>query len=83
MRTKIKARHGWAALAVYVTVYELIAPEGELLSEMIDRTLITHPWVTRTAVAVTALHLLNLLDERIDPYAYIAKSARWRVGENI
>ncbi len=83
MRTRIKASHGWAALAIYVTIYELVAPEGELLSEMVDRTLVSHPWITRSVIAVTALHLLNVLDERVDPYAYIAKSARWRVGPNI
>jgi hypothetical protein len=68
---------------VYVAAYDAIAPDGEMLSEFCDRTLESHPWLTRTVVAVTALHLLNLLDERVDPFAYVVKGARWRLGSNI
>lgn len=83
MRRHLSARNGWIGLAAYVTIFDVIAPDNEMLSEFCDRTLISHPWLTRGVVVVTALHLLNVTPERFDVYAYIAKAARWRIGKNI
>lgn len=71
MRTSEKA---WLGLAAGVTAYEILAPEGELLSEQVDRWL-DNPktrFLAIGAVAVTAAHLLNFLPRAIDPYAKLA-----------
>lgn len=62
-----EAALGWAAVVSVIAAYELVAPEGQLLSEGIDRALIRWPIATRITVAVVALHLLNLIPARIDP----------------
>ena len=70
MRRYIKARNGWLAVLAIVAAYEaLAAPTGDqLLSHGVDRALITHPVLTRAAIIVTSLHLLNILDPRVDPF---------------
>ncbi len=72
-RSAIRAGHLWLALAGVVTALEIVAPEGELLSEGVDRGLERHPLLVRAAIIVTAAHLLNLLPERFDPYARLPK----------
>lgn len=63
----------WGVLAAGVTAYEILAPEGELLSEAVDRAL-DRPYARYMAigaVAVTACHLLNIFEhfgiEHLDP----------------
>lgn len=63
---------GWATLTIGVMVYELHAPQGQLLSEGIDRALIRYPNLTRFIVTIVALHLLNLIPQRIDPLHRVA-----------
>lgn len=58
----------WLALAAGVIVYDLCASDGEKLSEGADRYMLTHPWITRMVVAITAAHLLNLLPQMFDPF---------------
>lgn len=76
MRTSEKA---WLGLAAGVTAYEILAPEGELLSEQVDRWLDSPRtrFLAIGAVAVTAAHLLNLFErlgiEDYDPYAKLAR----------
>ncbi|WP_218001213.1 DUF7427 family protein [Nocardia thailandica] len=72
-RSQIRAGHLWLTLAGVVTALEIIAPEGELLSEGVDRGLERHPLLVRAAILITAAHLLNLLPERVDPYARLPK----------
>ncbi|TDP29777.1 DUF7427 family protein [Nocardia ignorata] len=72
-RTRIRAGHLWLVLAGAVTALEVVAPEGELLSEGVDRGLEQHPLLVRTAIIITAAHLLNLLPEKIDPYARLPR----------
>lgn len=69
MRCSDKA---WLAIGAGVVVYEFAAPEGELLSEGVDRYLSRRPWTTRVVVAGLALHLLNLIPQRFDPLYRIA-----------
>ena len=75
MRYSTKA---WLGLGAYVVVTELCAPEGELLSQAVDRWLEKHPAKTVSALAITgtALHLLNLLPEQYDPLGITLKAAR-------
>ncbi|ASR85635.1 hypothetical protein SEA_AMGINE_34 [Mycobacterium phage Amgine] len=63
----------WLALGVGVAAYEVACPPNELLSEGVDRYLARRPWSTRIVVIGLALHLLNLLPERIDPLHQLSK----------
>lgn len=63
------AKWAWAALLIGVVGYELLAKDGELLSEEVDRWLVDHPVVTTTAITLTAAHLLNALPTWADPWA--------------
>lgn len=65
MRPSEKA---WIALLGAIAVYEIVADEDEMLSHAVDRWLITHPVVTWAAIGLTAMHLLNLLPEAVDPW---------------
>jgi hypothetical protein len=75
MRYSTKA---WLGLGAYVVATEVCAPQGELLSEAVDRWLEKHPARTVSALAITGttLHLLNLLPEKYDPFAITVKSVR-------
>lgn len=64
MRRSDKA---WVGVGVSILTYQLTAPEGELMSEAMDRYLAARPWVTRTVVVAIALHLINSLPRRLDP----------------
>lgn len=67
-RNPLTARRGWLGLAAGILAYEVTCPDGELLSEGVDRALEKHPVATMLAIGVTALHLANLLPEQIDPF---------------
>jgi len=56
-----RGEHAWAVLAAAVASYELACDNEELLSVAVDRWLISHPFITRTAIVAVSLHLLNLL----------------------
>lgn len=69
LRPELTAKRMWGAIGASVLAYELACPENELLSEGVDRALDSrYSTVVRVGVAVTALHLVNLLPERIDPF---------------
>lgn len=73
MRPSEKA---WLALGGAVLVYEVLAGEGELLSEAFDRFLDRHPVLVWVGTVITAAHLLNILDahpalRRVDPYGHL------------
>ena len=63
----INGKQAWAILAVGVVVYEIYAAEGQLMSEIVDEWLVTHPVLTRATIGAVALHLLNLLPWYADP----------------
>jgi hypothetical protein len=67
----------WIGLGAYVAAYDILAPKGETLSEGVDRALEhdTCRYVTLGGIALTALHLSNLLPQKIDPFH---KSLLWR-----
>jgi hypothetical protein len=75
MRYSTKA---WLGLGAYVVTTEVCAPDGELLSQAVDRWLEKRPGRTVSVLTIvaTALHLLNLLPERYDPFAITFKTVR-------
>jgi hypothetical protein len=66
---KITAGKAWAGLAAGVVAYDLLCPDGQMLSEGVDRGLEQHRLATGIAIGVTALHLLNILPESVDPFS--------------
>ncbi|WNM68325.1 hypothetical protein SEA_TIERRA_36 [Mycobacterium phage Tierra] len=72
MRKLRSSDRAWLALGAGVAAYEISCPRGELLSEGVDRYLSHRPWATRVVVVGLALHLLNLLPERLDPLNRLA-----------
>lgn len=62
----------WAALGGAVVIYEMLCVEGELLSEVADRALIAHPYLTRLGIGLVALHLVNAIPPRVDPIHQLA-----------
>jgi hypothetical protein len=58
----------WAALMAGVVTYDLLCPSGETLSEGIDSWMDKRPVVTAGAIGVTALHLMNILPNAVDPW---------------
>lgn len=58
----------WIGLAAGVAAYDIFCPEGETLSEGVDRALETrYKHITAVAVGAVALHLVNKLPNAIDP----------------
>lgn len=66
----------WAAIAATVLTYEVMAPEGQLLSEAVDKYRRRHPAVTNGVVLLVALHLLRALPARWDPIHQLAVRMR-------
>jgi hypothetical protein len=75
MSYPLTARRAWLLLFGLVTVHEVLAKPGELLSEEVDRQLEAHRWLTILFGVVTIAHLYNLLPNRIDPYHWLARIA--------
>lgn len=71
------ADRAWLALAGGVIAYDVLAPDGETLSEAVDRWLEHHPWLTRAVIMTVARHLVNELG--LDPLALgFGLLRRWR-----
>lgn len=68
-------KQAWLLLFGFVTIYEVTAKPGELLSEEVDRQLEANRWLTILFGVVTVAHLYNLLPNRIDPYHWLARMA--------
>ena len=70
----------WGVLATGVAAYDVLCPQGETLSEGVDRALETRSGrvLAIGAVALTAAHLINLLPERVDPFH---QALKWRLRE--
>lgn len=62
------AKYAWVAIGASVLAYDLLCPEGQTLSEGVDKALEKHPVATTLAIGVTALHLLNRLPAKLDPF---------------
>jgi hypothetical protein len=57
-------------------VHDLACPDGEQLSEGVDRGLERHPSLVYGFIGVTAAHLMNLLPNQIDPYVLVGLNLR-------
>lgn len=66
------ADKAWLALAGLIVTWEIMSPEGELLSEAVDRYRHHHPFVTNAAILVVSLHLLRAIPSRWDPLHRLA-----------
>lgn len=76
----------WMGLGVAVGAYEYLAPEGELLSEAVDRGLEgKHRALVLGGIAVTTAHLLNAFDhyglEKVDPFSNVLSRLRRKACE--
>lgn len=68
----------WASIGAGVALYDWLCPQGEQLSERFDQ------WLERPATravalgitAMTALHLANMLPERLDPIHQLSRLGR-------
>lgn len=65
----ITGKQAWAIMAAGILAYEVSCDESQLLSVVVDEWLISHPILTRAAIAAVSLHLLNALHPAIDPLA--------------
>ena len=70
------AYKAWAWIGALVTAYELTCPRGELLSEGVDRAIEKHPVAVPVAIGYTALHLCNLLPEKVDLFHQISERVK-------
>lgn len=61
----------WAILFAIVVHHELACPEGQLLSEAVDRALAKRPGLVYGFTAITVAHLLNKLPRKADPYVWV------------
>jgi len=68
----------WAGILSCAALYEVLAPEGQLLSEGVDRAIEKHKLLTLGAIAVTAGHLANVIPEKLDPYHHLIEFAKKR-----
>ena len=82
---KRRARKAWLAIAAIVLAHNLTAEDGDTLSEAVDEWLLTHPLLTRAAIAVLALHLANAVSNNADPvhWVFVRVRARRRITVNI
>lgn len=59
---------GWVGLVFGVAAYDMLCPEGETLSEGVDRGLESkYRHLIKLGIGMTALHLVNVLPPAIDP----------------
>lgn len=71
------ADRAWLALAGGILAYDLACPPGETLSEGMGRYHQARPWATRIGIAVVALHLLDWLPAKLDPFTSITLIRYW------
>ena len=68
----------WIGLGIGVGVYEVLARDGELMSEAADRYMLRHPWLVRVVAFLLAAHVCNLLPDRCDPLHLLFLAQRSR-----
>lgn len=80
---RVTGEMAWVAMTLGIVAYELCAPDGQLLSEAVDRFLVSHPILTRVVVISVAAHLLNVLPNEVDPIHRIATLSRVRSSQGL
>ena len=64
----------WAGLVAGVAAYDVFCPEGETLSEGIDRGLESkYKQLITLGIGITALHLVNILPPVVDPLHHLTR----------
>lgn len=66
----------WVALGLGVLAYDLAAPDGETLSEGVDRYMLHHPWITRAVGVGLVCHVCNAISPRYDVIHWAFVGAR-------
>lgn len=69
IKPEMTAERAIGALGVGISLYELVCPPNEMISHGFDRMIDKHPVATRVAIGYTALHLANLLPEKLDLFS--------------
>lgn len=62
----------WLTLTAGVVVYELVAPPGQLLSEMMDVYRAAHPLTINCVIVYLAGHLTRVWPASVDPLTVLA-----------
>lgn len=70
------ADRAWITLAAGILTWEILAPDGELLSEAVDRYRRRHPWLTATVITYISAHLLRVVPRHVDPLHRLASLGR-------
>jgi hypothetical protein len=74
-----RAEKAWLAIGGIVIANNVTAEPGGTLSEVVDDWLIAHPVLTRTVIALFALHLANAVAARYDPIHLVFTTTQtWR-----
>jgi hypothetical protein len=68
-----RSTQAWLGLGSGIILYDYFCPEGQTLSEGVDIALEKHPFLTVLAIGTVALHLCNVLPQRIDPLHQLAR----------
>lgn len=82
VQPELTAKRAWTALGVGIALYELCAPQGELLSEQYDRWLDNDRTraIALGGAVITCAHLINALPPRVDPLHQITRLGRGNVS---
>ena len=71
---KIPPRPQWhpsdvalAAVVLFIAVYDALSPEGETISEGVDRYLLTRRWPTELVAGLIYAHVSNKVPPSADP----------------
>lgn len=79
IKPELSAPRAWAVLAAGIALYDLTCPNGQMLSEGVDRALERGPAAkaaTLGLIGITALHLANAIPERYDIFKVGIDAAR-------
>lgn len=80
MRLRVGDKAIIVGAAAIVAYERLVADDADLISSRVSAYQQRAPWITTAVVLITALHLLEALDQRIDPYHQAVKYFRRNVG---
>lgn len=68
----MRVRPGTVAwLAIFT--YEFRCPPGQMLCQILDPIIARWPILSRVVIIYTALHMANMLDEKLDAYYLLAE----------
>jgi hypothetical protein len=86
IQPELTAKRAWAVGAAAVIAYEIACPDGELMSEGVDRGIEKHPVLVPLAIGMIACHLANVFREDRDPVSLalsFSRSLRGHQANNI